>query len=450
MRNINEEEQEDIHNSTEETIDPESTCYIREMMEDWQNTTNFIHSVKFTNEKVSDINKTRRGEFWLKTYTNKKQTYWLADRGSPRSFMNIQTAKNLLVDNKTKIQHPDKSLGEFRCFNNNKINILGTIHVDITSGTSTAKNCTILLVDTNTINVMGRDIMNKLGLRLTIGTQQKEGERNLLNKTNTHLRISKWIFQKYPHLCTRLGRSQNHVAKSTFKSEINPTQHKGRRIPLHLVEKVENELKKLIEDKQIKKLTSCSDEYFISPVVITVKADHSIKIALDSKILNDAIHKNKYQMQSIDHLMDKIAMKISELKTTDGTLYFSKIDLKYAYSQLPLHPETQKHCNFNILGGNATGTYRFLNGFYGLTDLPATFQKMMDTTLDGLDSTNAFLDDIIIITKGTIEKHENEIDKALKKTRPRKSCNKPSQMRIWPNRDYLARIQNKFGRHYPN
>ena len=37
----------------------------------------------------------------------------------------------------------------------------------------------------------------------------------------------------------------------------------------------------------------------------------------------------------------------------------------------------------------------------------------MDTTLDGLNSTNAFLDDIIIITKGTIEKHEVEIDKTL-------------------------------------
>ena len=445
MRNINEEEQEDTHNSTEEIIDPESTCYIREMMEDWQNTTNFIHSVKFTNEKVSDINKTRRGEFWLKTNTNKKQTYWLADTGSPRSFMNIQTAKNLLVDNKTKIQHADKSLGEFRCFNNNKINILGTIHVDITSGTSTAKNCTILLVDTNTINIMGRDIMDKLGLRLTIGTQQKNG-RNLLNITNTHLRISKWIFQKYPHLCTRLGRSRNHVAKSAFKSEIKPTQHNGRRIPLHLVEKVENELKKLIEDKQIKKLTSSSDEYFISPVVITVKSDQSIKIALDSKILNDAKHKNKYQMQSIDHLMDKIAMEFSELKTTQGTLHFSKIDLKYAYSQLPLHPETRKHCNFNILGGKATGTYRFLNGFYGLTDLPATFQKMMDTTLDGLDSTNAFVDDIKRNNRKTWKRNRQ----STKKTRPRKPNNKPSQMRIWPNRNYLARIQNKFGRYYPN
>ena len=203
------------------------------------------------------------------------------------------------------------------------------------------------------------------------------------------------------------------MAKSTFKKEFHPTQHKGRRIPLHLTEKVERELKKLIDEKQIQKLTKCSDEHFISPVVITVKSDQSIKIALDSKILNDAIHKNKYQMQSIDHLMDKIGMKISELKTQEGKLYFSKIDLKYAYSQLPLHPETQKHCNFNILGGIATGTYNFLNGFYGLTDLPATFQKMMDTTLDGLDSTNVFLDDIIVITKGTIEKHEKEIDKTL-------------------------------------
>ena len=248
MRNINEEKSENTHDTAEE-IDPESTCYIREMMEDWQNTTNFTQSVKFTNEKVNDINKTRRGEFWLKTKTNKKQTYWLADTGSHRIFMNIQTAQNLLVDDNTKIHQPNKALGEFRWFNNNKIDILGTIQVDITSVTSTAKKCTILLVDTNTINIMGGDIMDKLGLRLTMAPQQKQGEKQFLNISNTHQRKSKWIFQKYPHLCTRLGRSRNHVAKSTFKRDFNPTQHKGRRIPLHLTEKVENELQILIEEK---------------------------------------------------------------------------------------------------------------------------------------------------------------------------------------------------------
>ena len=129
--------------------------------------------------------------------------------------------------------------------------------------------------------------------------------------------------------------------------------------------------------------------------------------------MNDAIHKNKYQMRSIDHLMDTIACKISEVKQKTDTLYFSKIHLKNAYSQVPLHEDTQKHFNFNILGGNATGTYRFINGFYGLTDMPATFQKVMDFTLININSAHAFLDDIIIITKGSLSDHEKELDKVL-------------------------------------
>ena len=77
------------------------------------------------------------------------------------------------------------------------------------------------------------------------------------------------------------------------------------------MEKVEHELQKLIEDKQIIRLEKCPDDLFISPVVITVKKDKSIKITLDSKVLNKTIHKNKYQMQSIDHLTDSLAMQIA-------------------------------------------------------------------------------------------------------------------------------------------
>ena len=183
-------------------------------MEVWQNI-NFIKTINFTNEKVSDINKSNRGEFWIKTRTNNQQIAWLADTGSPQSFMNFDTARKLLTNGKTIIKQPNKSIGEFICFNNNKVDIIGTIQVDITSGSSNANNCTILLLNNNTINIMGRDIMDKLGLRLTMTTTNK-GENNLLNISNIHQRISKWIFNKYPHLCTRLGRSKNHVAKSTF------------------------------------------------------------------------------------------------------------------------------------------------------------------------------------------------------------------------------------------
>ena len=91
--------------------------------------------------------------------------------------MNFDTAQKLLTNGKTIIKQPNKSIGEFRCFNNNKIDIIGTIQVDITSGSSNANNCTILLVNNNTINIMGRDIMDKLGLTMT--TTNKDKKRGL-------------------------------------------------------------------------------------------------------------------------------------------------------------------------------------------------------------------------------------------------------------------------------
>ena len=117
-------------------------------------------------------------------------------------------------------------------------------------------------------------------------------------------------------------------------------------------------------------------------------------------------------MQSIDHLIDAVANYASERSTEHGIFYFSKVDLKYAYSQIPLDPQLQKHCNLNILGGKATGTYRFLNGFYGLRDMPATFQKSIDVTLRNCHNKFGFLD-ILVIPKGSIADHEKELDKII-------------------------------------
>ena len=49
---------------------------------------------------------------------------------------------------------------------------------------------------------------------------------------------------------------------------------------------------KLLDEKHIIKLSSCPDKYFISPIVVTVKKDQTIKFAPESKVVNEAIHKN--------------------------------------------------------------------------------------------------------------------------------------------------------------
>ena len=222
------------------------------------------------------------------------------------------------------------------------------------------------------------------------------------------------IAKAFPELVSRIGRSKNHVAKSKFHKDFQPRHQKGRRIPINLQEKINTELKKWLDEKHIVKLSSCPDENFISPIVVTVKKDQTIKLALDSKVLNKAINKNKYQMPNNDTLVESISQQISA-PASQNTTYFSTIDLKYAYSQLNLVINTADLCNFDIISGDMTGTYRFQTAFYGLTDMPAEFQKAMDYTLVGLISTYCFLDDILIVSNGSLEEHKSYVMNCLKR-----------------------------------
>ena len=391
----------------EERVDLENTFYIQEVFDCW-NTVNLINPKSLHSAQPHKLSPRITDEIWIKTSSDTTEIDWLADTGSPRSFVCKTEAERILRHCKSaKWEHPTGCQTQYRCFNNIEIPVTGIIQMNLPSGHREATNNEILVVDANTVNLLGRDILGKLGFTLA---QNKGTHINNINLDNT-LQIK--IINKFPHLCSRLGKSKNHIAKSTLKQDISPHQHKGRRVPLHLTDIVDKEIQHLLDTNQIIKLDKCSDQVFISPVVITLKHAQSIKLALDSKLLNEAIDKNKYQMQSIDNLMDSVAKYISDNKNEQGNFLFSKIDLKYAYSQIPLRPEIRKHRNFNILGGKSTGTYQFINGFYGLSDMPATFQKTMDKTLENIDNKFNFLDDILIITKGSPHDHELDIHKDL-------------------------------------
>ena len=95
--------------------------------------------------------------------------------------------------------------------------------------------------------------------------------------------------------------------------------------------------------------------------------------------MNAKIWKNKNQMPNIHELIDSVTRIIT--KEVPGKVWFTSLDLKNAFSQLPLSSVTSSHSNFNTLCGEATGTYRFNTGFYGLIDMPTEFEKAMDCTL---------------------------------------------------------------------
>ena len=196
---------------------------------------------------------------------------------------------------------------------------------------------------------IGRDLFNSLGLAI-VQQQQPENGKSVNKINNSTCKIKETIAAQFPHLFSRIGLSKTHVEKSEYHQKFTAKLQKGRRVPNNLKPRVTAELERLQNEGHFEKLCSCSDEHFISPIVIAVKKDQSVKLGLDSKVLNKAIHKNKYQMPNIDLLVDKISKHLTNTQNGQQA-NFSTLDLQNDYSQLQLHKDTAKHCNFSFICG---------------------------------------------------------------------------------------------------
>ena len=68
-----------------------------------------------------------------------------------------------------------------------------------------------------------------------------------------------------------VGKIPNDRKVTHFYSTLKPVQSKGRRVPLHLLAGVNEELKRMETEGHIIKLEKCDEDCFISPIVITQK-----------------------------------------------------------------------------------------------------------------------------------------------------------------------------------
>ena len=105
-----------------------------------------------------------------------------------------------------------------------------------------------------------------------------------------------------------------------------------------------------------------------------MKKDNSVKLAIHARILNDNTIKRKAQMPNLEELLGQVSMAIT--KNEEMRLYLSTIDLEYAFGQVKLLPDTSKHCNIAIIGGDATGYYRFKKGFSAYRTSQPYFKKI--------------------------------------------------------------------------
>ena len=122
-----------------ESVDPESALYIKEPSEDWADI-NHITPDSFLEVQNVQLNTTMPKKMWVETTTNKLKIHWLADTGSPRSFITKEQANKIMEHNPEVKLQQYTSQTKYKCFNNNNnIKIEGEINITLQSGSWTAQ-----------------------------------------------------------------------------------------------------------------------------------------------------------------------------------------------------------------------------------------------------------------------------------------------------------------------
>ena len=136
-----------------------------------------------------------------------------------------------------------------------------------------------------------------------------------------------------------------------------------------------------------------SNSPWVSPVVMVKKKDGRLRFCVDLRQLNAATVKDAHPLPRIDDLLDAL----------HGARWFSTLDLKSGYWQVPIMERDKEKTAFRTSSGQL---YEFNQVPFGLCNASATFSLLMDHILSGLhwETCLFYLDDIIVFSS-TWEEH---------------------------------------------
>ncbi len=127
-----------------------------------------------------------------------------------------------------------------------------------------------------------------------------------------------------------------------------------------------------------------SSSPWASPVLLVPNKDGSLRFYIDYRNVNSVTRKDAYPLPRVDDTLDTLA----------GSKWFSTLDLLSGYWQVEVSPEDRNKTAFCT----HEGLFEFRVMPFGLCNAPATFQRLMDAVLAGLQwsSCLVYIDDIVI------------------------------------------------------
>ncbi|GFX69380.1 retrovirus-related Pol polyprotein from transposon 17.6 [Trichonephila clavipes] len=160
------------------------------------------------------------------------------------------------------------------------------------------------------------------------------------------------------------------------------------KIPFNL----RNEFRRQIADLEKAGIISKSNSQYNTPALF-VKQIEKWRLVLDFRKLNEITLTQDFVIPTLDDILHKIS----------GSNYFSALDMKSAFNQIPLHFADKHKTACSTPDGDK---YEFNRLCFGLKNSPKAFQSIAQEVLGDLLHNGAlvYIDDIILFTK-TIDEH---------------------------------------------
>ena len=205
--------------------------------------------------------------------------------------------------------------------------------------------------------------------------------RNLNNKLS-HLEPSqqeelKQLIHEYEHLFPDIPTRTDKIYHDVIVEDSKPVkQHPYRMNPLKR-KYLQDEVKYLLENDFIEP----SQSNYSSPCILVPKSNGTYRMCTDDRKVNSVTNTDSFPIPRIDDCIDKVG----------NSKYVTKFDLLKGFWQVPLTDRAKEVSAF----ATPNGLYQYKVMSFGMKNSPATFQRLVNNVICGLDGCDAYIDDII-------------------------------------------------------
>lgn len=182
-----------------------------------------------------------------------------------------------------------------------------------------------------------------------------------------------------------------------------PIQSKNYRFPEIHKEEVKKQVAKMLNQGIIQpSISPWSSPLWVVPKKPDASGKIKWRIVIDYRKLNNVTIGDAYPLPNITDILDQL-----------GTAkYFTTLDLASGFHQIPMNPEDVPKTAFT----SPTGLYEYVRMLFGLKNAPATFQRLMNNVLSGIQGLHCFvyLYDIVIYAN-SIQDHSTKLESVLQR-----------------------------------